>query len=692
MNFKQSLFILPLVALTASCASDKAVEPKEETALAAPNTSLNLANMDENHRAQDDFFMHVNGSWVKNTEIPGDQGSWGSFNELRENNNQTVLEVLETASSSSKYAEDSDQKKAANYYAVGMDSAAAEKAGLTPLDPFFSKIDAIANKKDLINYLAYEETYGGGSFFGFAIFPNVKNSNVKAAYLAQDGLGLPDSDYYTKDDEKSVALQGKYKAFIANMLQIKGTTAEEAKTQAEAIYQLEYNLATASMNSTESRDLQKQYNPYALADLSTLAPSIDWAKYFSGMGIADVDTFIVMQPKFIQKMEEILVANDVALWKNYLTYKTMSNYAGYLNAEMVQTNFDFYGTELSGTTSMRDRWKRVLGSTNRYVGEAIGKLYVDAVFPPEAKATAKSMVDNILAAMKVRIDNVDWMTPDTKVKAQEKLASFTVKIGYPDKWKDYSSLVVKTVAQGGSYAGNAMAAKNWNFRDEVAKLHEPVDKSEWGMTPQTVNAYYNPLANEIVFPAAILQPPFFDFNADAPVNYGGIGAVIGHEISHGFDDQGAQFDSEGNMVNWWTPEDKAAFEKRGEKLIAQFDALEPLPGLFVNGQLTLGENIGDLGGVNLAWDALQADFAANGKSEPIDGLSPEQRFFMSWGTIWRTKYRDEALRSQVNTNPHSPGMYRANMPLRNLDAFYTVFEISENDTMYIAPEDRVYIW
>lgn len=691
MNIKQSLFILPLVALTASCSSDQPVDPQPEKG-SAQNHGLDLTNMDKNVRSQDDFFMHVNGTWVKNTEIPGDQGSWGSFNELRENNNKIVLDVLESAASSATYSKTSDQKKAANYYAVGMDSTAAEKAGLSPLAPFFSKIDAISNTEDLINYLAYEETFGGGSFFGFAIFPNVKNSNVKAAYLAQDGLGLPDSDYYTKEDEKSVEVQSKYKTFIANMLMIKGMDTETAAKQAEAIYLLEYNMATASMNSTESRDLQKQYNPYALADLSTLAPSIDWVTYFKGMGISEVDTFIVMQPKFIQKMEEIIVANDVSLWKNYLTYKTMSNYAGYLNAEMVQTNFDFYGTQLSGTTQMRDRWKRVLGSTNRYVGEAIGKLYVDAVFPPKAKATAKSMVDNILAAMKVRIENVDWMTPATKIKAQEKLASFTVKIGYPDKWKDYSTLDVKTVAEGGSYAGNAMAAKNWGFRDEVSKLHDPVDKTEWGMTPQTVNAYYNPLANEIVFPAAILQPPFFDFNADAPVNYGGIGAVIGHEISHGFDDQGAQFDSEGNMVNWWTPEDQAAFEQRGEKLIAQFDAFEPLPGLHVNGKLTLGENIGDLGGVNLAWDALQAEFAANGKTEAIDGISPEQRFFMSWGTIWRTKYRDEALRSQINTNPHSPGMYRANAPLRNLDAFYTVFEISENDSMYIAPEDRVYIW
>jgi len=692
MKFNQSIFILPLVALATSCASDNATVKQEEKPVVEKHHGLDLSNMDESMRVQDDFFMHVNGNWVKHTEIPGDQGSWGAFNELRENNNKVVLEVLESAATSNKYDANSDQKKAANFYAVGMDSTAAEKAGLTPLDPFFSKIDAISNKDELVNYLAYEETYGGGSFFGFAIFPNVKNSNVKAAYLAQDGLGLPDSDYYSKTDEKSIDIQNKYKGYISNILTIKGQTPEAAKANAEKIYQLEADLASASMNSTESRNLQAQYNPYKKEDLSQLAPSIDWNSYFKTMGIDDLDTLIVMQPKFIQKMEEVIKTNDVELWKNYLTYKIMSNYAGYLNSEMVQTSFDFYGKELSGTSEMRDRWKRVLGATNRYVGEAIGKLYVDAVFPPEAKETAKEMVSNILSAMKNRIQNLEWMTEETKVKAQEKLASFTVKIGYPDKWKDYSSLDIKTVENGGSYAGNAMAAKNWNFRDEVAKLHEPVDKTEWGMNPQTVNAYYNPLANEIVFPAAILQPPFFDFNADAPVNYGGIGAVIGHEISHGFDDQGSQFDASGNMVNWWTETDLKQFQERGEKLIAQFDAIEALPGVHVNGKLTLGENIGDLGGVNLAWDALQAYFKANGKTETIDGLTPEERFFMSWGTIWRTKYRDEALRSQINTNPHAPGMYRANEPLRNVDAFYDVFKIQENDSMYIAKEDRVSIW
>ena len=407
MKFNQSIFILPLVALATSCASDNATVKQEEKPVVEKHHGLDLSNMDESMRVQDDFFMHVNGNWVKHTEIPGDQGSWGAFNELRENNNKVVLEVLESAATSNKYDANSDQKKAANFYAVGMDSTAAEKAGLTPLDPFFSKIDAISNKDELVNYLAYEETYGGGSFFGFAIFPNVKNSNVKAAYLAQDGLGLPDSDYYSKTDEKSIDIQNKYKGYISNILTIKGQTPEAAKANAEKIYQLEADLASASMNSTESRNLQAQYNPYKKEDLSQLAPSIDWNSYFKTMGIDDLDTLIVMQPKFIQKMEEVIKTNDVELWKNYLTYKIMSNYAGYLNSEMVQTSFDFYGKELSGTSEMRDRWKRVLGATNRYVGEAIGKLYVDAVFPPEAKETAKEMVSNILSAMKNRIKNLE---------------------------------------------------------------------------------------------------------------------------------------------------------------------------------------------------------------------------------------------------------------------------------------------
>jgi putative endopeptidase len=693
MKNRYSWALLPAMAFAVSCTNESSTTTNDTTTdTHAHHHGINLDFMDNNVRAQDDFFNHVNGNWIKQTEIPGDQGSWGSFNELRENNNKVVLEVLESAINSDKYAANSDQKKAANFYEAGMDTAAIEAAGLTPIQPFFDQINAITDAKSLVKYLATETTYGGGSFFGFAIFPDLKNSSVKASYLAQDGLGLPDPDFYTKSDSKSVDIQTKYKAYIAQMLVINGMEMAEATQAADAIYNLEYDMATASMNATESRNYAIQYNPYAVADLSSLAPSIDWNMYFSTMGIQNLDTVIVMQPDFIKKMEEILVKNDVATWKNYLTYHTLSRYAGYLTSELVNTQFAFYSTELRGVTEMRDRWKRVLGATNGAVGEAIGKLYVEAVFPPEAKEEAKMMVNNILAAMKNRINNVDWMTEETKVKAQEKLASFTVKIGYPDEWKDYSTLEVKSVKDGGTYAGNIIAVRKWNFEDELAKMNDPVDKTEWGMNPQTVNAYYSPLNNEIVFPAAILQPPFFDFNADAPVNYGGIGAVIGHEISHGFDDQGANFDASGNMVNWWSEADLNQFKERGGALIAQFDAIEALPGVHVNGKLTLGENIGDLGGVNVAYDGLMMHFEQNGKTDSIDGFSPEQRFFMSWATVWRTKFRDEALRTKIQTDPHAPGMYRAYMPLRNVDAFYTAFNIVETDSLYLPKEERVYIW
>lgn len=436
----------------------------------------------------------------------------------------------------------------------------------------------------------------------------------------------------------------------------------------------------------------KLNNPFAVSKLNTLSTSINWTRYFDGLGVTELDTIIVEQPAFIKKMEEILSKSDVELWKSYLTYQVISNYSSYLDAQLVSASFDFYGKELRGVTAQRERWKRVLSTTNGYLGEAIGKLYVEEYFPPEAKEIAKKMVGHIRNAMKARINNLDWMTAETKEKAQEKLSHFTVKIGYPDSWKDYSDMDIKTIDQGGSYAQNVISGQHWEYVKELEKLNKPVDKTEWGMNPQTVNAYYNPQANEIVFPAAILQPPFFDFNADAPVNYGGIGAVIGHEISHGFDDQGAQFDADGNLVNWWSDADNTAFTERGKRLISQFDTVEVLPDVYINGKLTLGENIGDLGGVNLAWDALQAQFAENGKTKEIDGLSPGERFFISWGTVWRTKFRDEALRTRISTDPHSPGMYRAYMPLKNIDAFYTVFNIQPTDSLYIAPEDRVRIW
>ena len=699
MNRK--LLLLPIAAMFVACGSQKKTEETpvaeeavlvEETVVVEEQHGLIISNMDTKVRPQDDFFRYVNGTWLDNVEIPGDQGSWGSFNELREKNSAMVLKVLEDAAESGNYVEGTDQRKAADYYAVGMDSLLAEEKGFSPLNEIFTTINAIENATDLQSYMAYQTKFGGNAFMGFSIFSNLSNSKVYASYIGQDGLGLPDNDYYLKTDEKSVEVQTKYKAHIAKMLGLYMVDVEGMTEKANAIYDLEYRLATVSMNSTEQRNIEAQNNPMSLEEITAISPTIDWNKYLADLGVTDVDTLIVMQPEFITEMSKILNDADVQLWKDYLTWNVLNNYASVLHNDVVSTDFDFYGKTLRGTEVNRSRWKRILGATNGALGEAIGKLYVDAVFPEEAKQTAKEMVDNILIAMEARINNVDWMTEETKVKAVEKLQSFNVKIGYPDKWKDYSSLVVKRGSDDASFAGNYLASRIWGYEDQLSKLHLPVDRSEWHMSPQTVNAYYSPLNNEIVFPAAILQPPFFDFKADAPVNFGGIGAVIGHEISHGFDDKGSKFDKDGNFSNWWTDVDREQFMERGQKLIEQFNAYEPLDSLFINGELTLGENIGDLGGVNLAWDGLQMYFSAHGKTEVIDGFTPEQRFFMSWGTIWRTKYRDEALRSQILTNPHAPGNYRAFAPLTNVDAFYTTFDLKEGDKLYRKEEDRVKIW
>lgn len=606
--------ILPISAITigfaatfASC-SNNAESNTEDVVDATPHGII-VENMDKSVRAQDDFFRYVNGTWVDNVDMPADQGSWGSFNELAENNNEMVLKVLQDAASSAVYTDGTDQKKAADFYAVGMDSLLAENKRFSPLDEIFSMINAIENKEDLQSYIAYQSKIGANAFFGFQIFANLSDSKSNAAYIGQDGLGLPDSDYYLKTDEKSVEIQVAYKLHIAKMLALYAADEADYSTNAEAIYAFEKRMAKVSKNATEQRDISAMNNPMSISDIKLLSPSIDWDKYLVDLGVTDLDTIIVMQPDFIKEMSAIVDDVNLELWKDYLTWNVLNNYSALLHNEMVATDFDFYSTTLRGIEENRPRWKRILGSTNRALGEAIGKLYVDAVFPPEAKATAKEMVDNILVAMEARINNVDWMTAETKVKAIEKLNSFNVKIGYPDKWKDYSSLEVKRGSDDASYATNVLAARVWSYEEQLAKLHKPVDKSEWGMNPQTVNAYYSPLNNEIVFPAAILQPPFFDFKADAPVNYGGIGAVIGHEISHGFDDKGSQFDKDGNFVNWWSDEDREAFMERGAKLVEQFDAYEPLDSLHINGQLTLGENIGDLGGINLAWDGLQMYFA-----------------------------------------------------------------------------------
>ncbi len=665
--------------------------PEQSTEEEVPAIVLN--NMDTTINPADDFFGYVNGNWVANTEIPGDQGRWGSFNELREFNNDVVMDVLKRAAESGKYKEGTDQKKASDFFSVGMDSLLAESTGTKPIQKYLQQIKDIQNTEDLQKFMSLQQMYGGGAFFNFAVFQDLKQSSIMTTYLAQGGLGLPDRDYYTKEDSKSIETREKYEAFVAKMFGLVAENDEEnAAKNAATVMAIETQLAEASMTNVEQRNIPALYNKMSITEVAELAPSFNWNTYLKDMGANGVDTLIVMQPKFIAEFENIVTNTPMEDWKVYLQWTIVNGTANFLNNEVVKTNFDFYGTELRGTKEMRPRWKRVLGTTNGFMGESIGKLYVDDAFPPEAKESAIEMVEYIKKAYAARIKNLDWMTDSTKEQALAKLATFTVKIGYPDKWKDYSKLEVKNGGEDASYIDNVFNASKFQFERNLNKLGKPVDKTEWGMNPQTVNAYYNPLQNEIVFPAGILQAPFYNYKADAAVNFGGIGAVIGHEISHGFDDQGSRFDPEGNMKNWWSEEDSKNFKERNEKLIAQFDAYEPLDSVYVNGKFTLGENIGDLGGINAAYDGLQLYMADQGRPKDIDGLTAEQRFFISWATIWRIKYRDETLRTQVNTDPHSPGMYRANGPLQNLPAFYEAFNVKPGDGMYRADSVRVVIW
>ena len=649
---------------------------------------INLADMDTTVAPHEDFYRFANGGWMDRAEIPADQGRWSSFNELRDSNNEVLLDVLESAIASGKYDDDSDQMKAARFYEVGMDSMLAEQVGVKPLQPILSQIDEAQNVEELQSVMSDLRMKGISPFFSMYVTTDRKKSDEMIMHVSQGGLGLPNRDYYTQSDSTSEAIKEKYVAFITDMLGYIGYEAAEAQSAAQAIIQLETALAEASMTNVERRDPVKTYNKLALDELDRLTPQFQWSAFFDRLAADPVDSVVVGQPDFLKKMNELLAQQDVSTIKDYLKYNVINEAADHLNHEIVNRNFEFYGKVIQGTDEMRPRWKRVLNNTDNAVGFAVGKLYVDDVFPPAAKDSAQQMVEYIRKAFSARIDQLPWMSGDTKARAQQKLKSFNVKIGYPDTWKTYEDLSIGD----SSYVENVYAASAFLMRDNLDKLGKPVDKDEWFMTPQTVNAYYSPTFNEIVFPAGILQPPFYDYRADAAVNFGGIGAVIGHEISHGFDDNGSRFDQEGNMNNWWTEEDREKFDARTGRLAAQYDAYEPLDSVFVNGKFTLGENIGDLGGVLAAYDGLKLYLEDQGRPDAIQGFTPEQRFFISWATIWRTKYKDETLRNQVMTDPHSPGMYRATGPLTNIDGFYEAFEIDADDAMYKADSARVYIW
>ncbi len=673
-------------------------ETKKEIVKAEITPGINLEYMDTNVKPSDDFFRYVNGKWLDNNKIPDDRSRWGSFDELMKNTNDDALSILKSAMTDNKDLKKidvipgSDQDKAVKLFQSIMDTVNRNKQGLDPIKPYLEKINTISSVNDLQNYLVEMEPTGGGGFISFFVRPHTKNSDLNAAYLSTGGLGLPDRDYYVKDDEDSKQKREQYVAYIAKMLKFLGNDETSANNEANQILAFETRLAEPRMDKVDRRDVRKRYNPRSISDLQKMVPAIKWDTYFKGIGVKTIDTVIVSEVKYMDALQTILAENNVDDWKSYLRWNLFNSASRALSTDLETARWEFYSKTLRGAKKQRPRDERALQVLNGTIGEALGKLYVDEKFPPEAKVKAEKMIANVIKAFENRINKLDWMTEDTKVKAVEKLLALKVKIAYPDKWRDYSDLEITGVNDGGSFFQNALNANVWSHKRNLEDLGNQVDKSRWYMAPQVVNAYFNPPFNEIVFPAAILQPPFYNWQADDAVNYGGIGAVIGHEISHCFDDSGSRYDKEGNLNNWWTDEDLTQFEALGKNLADQYSAIEILPETFINGPFTLGENIGDLGGVLAAYDALQLNFKENGRPENIDEFTPEQRFFMSWGTIWRTKMRDDALKNQIKTDPHSPGITRAVQPLLNVDAFYDAFNIKEGDSLYIKPEDRVRIW
>lgn len=668
---KKIVGVAAVAAMTAGCSS-----PQEL------HQAINLSHMDTTVRPQDDFYNYVNGNWMKTAVIPADKARWGSFDELRENTDEAVLAILKK-SLKETFEQGSDGQKIADLYKSYVDTENRNQLGFEPIKPYLTKIDAIENLDDLYRYLVEVGPEGGNPFFGGYVYAHMKNSDINAVYLGGGSLGLGRS-YYQKVDEKNTETLGQYANFISTLYSKVDQRSRDLK--GPKIVAFEKEIASYLKTIEESRDAQKRYNPVAVTDLGKMVKNMDIAQYIADIGFK-ADTVIIGEINYYQNLDKILTPEKLPTIKEYLKFNVMNEASGYLSSDLDSLAFDFYGRQLKGQQEQRAMEKRGLDFVNGSAGELLGKIYVDDNFPPEAKAACEELVKYLIKSFEVHIKELDWMSAPTKEKALEKLAKCNVKIGYPDKWKDYSKLQVGT-----SLFENVHALNKWAFEDNLAKQGKPVDKTEWGMTPQTVNAYYSPLYNEIVFPAAILQAPFYDYRADAAVNFGGIGAVIGHELSHGFDDSGSQYDGDGNLNNWWTPEDKEKFDAAADALVAQFEGYEPVPGVFVNGRFTLGENIGDLGGSSVAFDALKMYLADKGSPGLIDGFTPEQRFFMSWATIWRTKTTDAFVVNQVKTDPHSPAQYRAFAPIINLDAFHEAFNTKEGDKLYVPQADRIKIW
>lgn len=640
---------------------------------------------DQNVKGNDDFYQHVNGGWLKNTEIPADKSRWGTFDILHEESLKQLHDIVDELSKQ-QLVEGSSEQKVASLYANFMDEKSIEALGIQPIQAEITNVDALKSKKDIAQLAAHFSRIGVTSPFDVGIDQDMKNSTEMVAMLGQSGLGLPDRDYYLKNDAKFKKIRSQYLKYIEKTLSLAGD--KQAAQHAQGILKLETQIAKIQWSNVQNRDVTKLYNIYKTQDLAKLSPKIDWQTYLEKQELSDkIKTIQVIQPSYFKGLSPIVDNTSLEVWKAYFKFHLVSDFSSLLSQAFVDNSFDFYSKQLREIKEQKPRWKRGVQLVEGTLGESLGQIYVKKYFSAEKKQRMEVLVKNLMKAYSQSIDKLDWMSPTTKVQAQKKLASFAVKIGYPNKWRDYSALEIKN----NDLIGNVIRSREFEHQYALNKLGKPVDRDEWGMTPQTINAYYNASLNEIVFPAAILQPPFFDMDADDAVNYGAIGAIIGHEISHGFDDQGSQFDELGNMKNWWTAEDHRKFKEKTNTLVAQYNAYEPIKGYHVNGELTLGENIADNSGLAIAYKAYQ--LSLNGKAAPVlDNLTGEQRFYIGWAQAWRSKITDAMQVEFLKRDPHSPDKVRGNATLLNQAPFYDAFHIQQGDKMYLPANKRVTIW
>lgn len=673
--------IAAVIAL-ASCGDSK----KENTSV--KKGGIDLANIDSTVKPTDDFYTFVNGKWLQNNPIPETESRWGSFNELEKENKAKLRIILEAAAANKSAKAGSNEQKIGDFYSLAMDSVKLNKDGIAPLKDEFAMIENIKTSDDLAKVVAHFHMIGIGPMFGGYIGQDPKISTEYITQLYQGGISLPDRDYYTNKDERTMGIQKAFLAHIAKMFELIGDKADVAEKEAKTVFEIETNFAKVSMTKVELRDPEKQYNKKTIKELTELTPNFNWDIYFNESGIKGINNVIVGQPEFYKTLNSSIKSVSINDWKTYLRWNLIDATSSRLGDDLVNEHFNFYGKTLLGTPALKPRWKRSLEATDGSLGDALGQVFVEKYFTEDSKKRVGEMVDNLIAAYRVRIESRDWMSAETKKAANLKLDKIMKKLGYPDKWKDYSSLDIKN----DSYVQNYFRANVYAYKEMVNKLGKPIDRTEWGMTPPTINAYYNPSMNEIVFPAGIMQPIFFNPDADDAVNYGIMGAIIGHELTHGFDDEGCQFDADGNLKNWWTESDKANFKKKTDMIVKQFNDCIAIDSMHVNGELTLGENIADLGGLTISYYAFKKSLEGKAAPEKIDGFTAEQRFFIAWAQGWRGNMRPEYLKNMVQTNPHSPGNFRGNGPLKNMTEFYEAFGVKEGDKMYRPKEERAEIW